>query len=43
MNVNSVNHYDISYVIPVIKSHVVVETKPNEDLVSLGLPMWIPE
>ena len=43
MNVNLVNHYDVSYVIPVIKSQVVVEIKPNEDLVSIGLPMWIPE
>ena len=43
MNVNSINSTDISYVIPVIKSQVVVEIKPNEDLVSIGLPMWIPE
>jgi len=43
MNVNLVNHYDVSYVIPMIKRQVVEELKPIEDLVSLGLPMWIPE
>jgi len=43
MNVNSINSTDISYVAVIKSKPVVVEIKPNEDLVSIGLPMWIPE
>jgi len=43
MNVNSINSTDISYVAVIKSKPVVEELKLIEDLVSIGLPMWIPE